>query len=161
VIGPGWLPRPTRFRLRTSSYTLYRRRRSKNRATTPISAHHQIVLFDQGPSELPVATAKPRRLGDGAIAIVSDLRRWLAARWSWLVPRTVPVLVAAAGLVAVLASAEYLSHAHGVVQRVDARQIEIERLRMEANRLVPAREPQIESTDNFETAPPPSVIFVR
>ena len=45
--------------------------------------------------------------------LVADLRRWLAARWTWLRPRTVPVVVAALGATFVLASAEYLSHGHG------------------------------------------------
>jgi len=46
------------------------------------------------------------------IALASDLRSWLAARWQWLRPRTVPCAVAGLGMMAVLASADYLAHQH-------------------------------------------------
>ena len=42
--------------------------------------------------------------------LAGDLARWLVTKWSWLRPRTVPVVVAALGLIAVLASADYLRH---------------------------------------------------
>jgi hypothetical protein len=42
--------------------------------------------------------------------MASDFRRWTHARWRWLAPRTVPVLVAMIGMVALLASAHYLSN---------------------------------------------------
>jgi hypothetical protein len=66
------------------------------------------MLFDQV-RELPVATLRraPRaRLG----LVVGHLRRWLSLRWHWFRPRTVPVLVAMLGMVAVLQSVSYLSH---------------------------------------------------
>jgi hypothetical protein len=68
------------------------------------------MLFDQPPSELPVARIRVRPGTINALAqLAADLRRWLTARWSWLKPRTVPVIVAFIGMCAVLASAHYLS----------------------------------------------------
>jgi len=75
--------------------------------------HHEIVIFDHGPAEFPVATVVPHDPGSRARVLVADLGRWLAARWTWLRPRMVPVVVAALGASLVIASAEYLSHAHG------------------------------------------------
>jgi hypothetical protein len=64
------------------------------------------MLFDQPPSELPVARLHQRgRLPSMSHALVE----WLAARWQWLRPRTVPVIVAFIGMCAVMASAHYLS----------------------------------------------------
>jgi 4-amino-4-deoxy-L-arabinose transferase-like glycosyltransferase len=64
------------------------------------------MLFDQPPSELPVARLHQRgRLPSISHALVA----WLAARWQWLRPRTVPVIVAFIGMCAVMASAHYLS----------------------------------------------------
>jgi hypothetical protein len=63
------------------------------------------MIFDQPPAELPVATLRPR---DSGSQLLLDLRGWLAARWQWLGPRAIPVAVAFAGMLAVLASASYL-----------------------------------------------------
>jgi hypothetical protein len=41
--------------------------------------------------------------------IAADLAGWLATRWSWVKPRTVPLLVAFAGMLATLGAAKYLS----------------------------------------------------
>ena len=117
MIGPGWLParpRPLQKLRRTLTYT-YRSVRSgtgSRRRTTIVDAprarspHTDAMLFDQAPLELPVATVLPR---PGLPAAVAGLRRWLHMRWRWLRPRTVPVLVAFAGMIAVLASARGLS----------------------------------------------------
>ncbi len=70
------------------------------------------VAFDHGPREFPVATILPRDPKSHAAVWLGDLRRWLVARWSWLRPRTVPVAVAAIGMLLVLASADYLSRDH-------------------------------------------------
>jgi hypothetical protein len=77
--------------------------------------NHEIVIFDHGPVEFPVATVRPREAGARALVLVGDLRRWLAARWTWLRPRTIPVL--AAMFVFVLMSADYLAHDHAVRDR--------------------------------------------
>jgi hypothetical protein len=63
------------------------------------------MIFDQPPAELPVATLRPR---DGASQLLLDARGWLAARWQWLRPRAIPVVVAVAGMIGVLVSASYL-----------------------------------------------------
>ena len=63
------------------------------------------MIFDQPPAELPVATLRPR---DSGSQLLLDLRGWLAARWQWLGPRAIPVAVAFAGMLGVLASATYL-----------------------------------------------------
>jgi hypothetical protein len=70
------------------------------------------VIFDR-PAALPTATLVPREWRGRALASARALRNWLAARWAWLRPRTVPVLVATAGMFAVLLSADYLAHGHG------------------------------------------------
>ena len=58
------------------------------------------------PGELPVATVVLREPG---ARVAADTRRWAAKRWSWLRPRTLPLLVAMAGLFCVVASGRYLS----------------------------------------------------
>jgi hypothetical protein len=63
------------------------------------------MIFDQPPAELPVATLRPHETG---AQLLLDARRWLAARWRWLRPRAIPVAVAFAGMLGVLASANYL-----------------------------------------------------
>jgi hypothetical protein len=66
------------------------------------------MLFDLPPGELPRATLRPRR-SRGQMSVWSgDFDRWLGARWTWLRPRVIPVLVAVAGMFAVIASANYL-----------------------------------------------------
>jgi hypothetical protein len=115
MIGPGWLPtrpRPIGKRLRTLAYTYRRSRRpAKHTTRQPVAVNNgsedqDDMLFDQPPSELPIATVRTR---PGVPQLLADVRRWLAARWSWLRPRTVPVIVAFIGMCAVLASAHYLS----------------------------------------------------
>ncbi|MBS1119113.1 MAG: hypothetical protein H6Q90_1341 [Deltaproteobacteria bacterium] len=75
------------------------------------------MLFDQPPSELPVATVRSR----GITAVATALRCWLSARWQWFRPRTVPVMVAVLGTIALAGSASYLSNlAHQPTERVAA-----------------------------------------
>ena len=59
-----------------------------------------------------MATVRAREPRGIAIAMLAALARWFAARWTWLRPRLVPVLVAAIGMVLVLISADYLAHQH-------------------------------------------------
>src|SRR5262249_32471920 len=120
-VSPGWLPRPfARVRKRTLAYTRVRRARPKaerenSRDASRPRVHHEIVIFDPGPAEFPVATLMPHDTRTWAGVLLGDLRRWLVARWTWLRPRTVPVVVAALGATFVIASAEYLSHGHGTL----------------------------------------------
>ena len=118
MIGPGWLPgyRPRAPKKHTLAYMRLRRRsrRAPNKAATAArSAHTDLVLFDHGPAELPVATARPQGPHARAIALVADVQRWFAARWQWFRPRTVPCVVAGLGMLAVIASADYLANHHG------------------------------------------------
>lgn len=123
MIGPGWLPsrpRPLgRVRKGLLSYTLRPRRR---RPTTQRSATVHIppdgtaagcntigMLFDGVPAELPTATLLPSAAHARHRVIGGHLRHWIDDRWAWLRPRTVPMIVAFAGMVAVLGSTKYLS----------------------------------------------------
>lgn len=116
MIGPGWLPgtrlRPT-MRKRTLAYTRARRRaRPHANKQAPIAGvpNTEIVLFDHRPAEFPVAHAVPHEPRARAVALAADIKRWLAARWQWFRPRTVPCAVAALGMLAVLAFSNYLTN---------------------------------------------------
>ncbi len=65
------------------------------------------MLFDRT-AELPVATVR-RPPGSTVEVMTSDFRRWLAARWQWFKPRTIPVTVAFVGMLGVLQAVSYLS----------------------------------------------------
>jgi hypothetical protein len=114
----GQLPRyrPRGLRRPTLAYTQLRRKRSQKRtkssSANPAPVNTEIVLFNHGPVEFPVATVRPREVRAFAIALLTDLKNWLAARWEWLKPRAVPCAVAGLGMVAVIASADYLAHDH-------------------------------------------------
>ncbi|MEO6777630.1 MAG: hypothetical protein ABI467_32180 [Kofleriaceae bacterium] len=99
---------------RTLAYTRVRRRRTKPRAPRihhdPISYEDQTLIFQSGAIEFPIATLRPHDPGSHAHALAGAFVRWFAAQWAWLRPRTVPVMVAAFGLFAVLESANYLRH---------------------------------------------------
>jgi hypothetical protein len=110
VIAPGgrfrpnwlWTSRPRRL-----SYTWRPLPRRRNRpAPSPAAPYTEDMLFDQPPQELPVATMRAR----GRTALAAQLRGWFAAKWTWLRPRSVPVAVAFAGMLAVLASVNALTH---------------------------------------------------
>jgi hypothetical protein len=111
-VSPGWLPGQPRalVRRRTLPYTPGRRRRSPARRTSlrPNMGDTELMLFDQV-RELPVATVRRAPRSQFAL-LVGDLQRWMATRWRWFRPRTVPVLVAFAGMLGVLQAVDYLSH---------------------------------------------------
>lgn len=65
------------------------------------------MLFDRI-AELPVATVR-RVPGSRVEVVASDVRRWLAARWQWFKPRTIPVTVAFVSMLGVLQALSYLS----------------------------------------------------
>ncbi len=115
MIGPGCLPRPRALKKRTLAYTRVprkRSRRAKELARASGQVNHEIVIFDHGPAEFPVARVMPRDTGSRAVVMLGDLQLWLAARWSWLRPRTIPVVFAAIGSLCVRITADYLSHPH-------------------------------------------------
>lgn len=126
-------PRPHAGRGRTLPYTGRRRRRSpllptaqplparrgdpgSPRADDAAAVNNGAMIFDQPPAELPVATLRPRDTGS---QLLLDARAWLAARWRWLRPRSIPVAVAVAGMLGVLAVSSYLRElAHRVPEQL-------------------------------------------
>lgn len=113
-VGPGWLPRyrPRGLR-RPLAYSRLRRRayaRTNKQARDAIPVNTEIVAFDHGPAEFPIATLRPHSASARMTALVGALEKWLAARWQWFRPRTVPCAVAGLGMMAVLAFSEYLTN---------------------------------------------------
>lgn len=116
MIGPGWLPsRPIhRFKKRTLAYVRPRRKRASRSAkprqqTGPVE-DQSTVIFYNGPAEFPTAMLVPNDSRSKLSAGMMGFGKWLLGGWSWFRPRTVPVVVAALGLLAVLESADYLRH---------------------------------------------------
>ncbi len=64
------------------------------------------MLFDR-PASLPIATV---RAASPRAALMSYLRGIRNTTWRWTRPRVVPMMVAIVGMLAVLGSAEYLTH---------------------------------------------------
>jgi hypothetical protein len=67
------------------------------------------MLFDGLPAELPTATLVPTAAHDRHRAIGGRIRQWFDDRWTWIRPRTVPLIAAFAGMIAVLGTTRYLS----------------------------------------------------
>ena len=67
------------------------------------------MLFDGLPAELPQATLLPSAAHARHRVIGGRLRHWFDDRWAWLRPRTVQMIAAFAGMIAVLGSTKYLS----------------------------------------------------
>lgn len=67
------------------------------------------MLFDGLPAELPTATLLPGTSHARHRVIGGHLRHWLGDRWAWLRPRTVPMIAAFVGMLAVLGSTRYLT----------------------------------------------------
>jgi hypothetical protein len=67
------------------------------------------MLFDGLPAELPTATLLPTAAHDRHRAIGGQIRQWFDDRWAWIRPRTVPLIAAFAGMLAVLGTTKYLS----------------------------------------------------
>jgi hypothetical protein len=65
------------------------------------------VLFDGPPAELPLATLRPTVAAGWCRRLLGDLDRSLARRLAWLRPRVVPLIVAFAGMLAMLAAVKY------------------------------------------------------
>lgn len=102
------LSRPISDR-RTLPYT--KRRRARLISSRMADAAREFVvndedmIFDPPPAELPVATLRAR---DIRTKLRADLIAWLSAKWQWFRPRTVPIIVALVGMLAVIGSASYL-----------------------------------------------------
>lgn len=67
------------------------------------------MLFDGLPAELPTATLVPTAAHDRHRALGGRIRQWFDDRWAWIRPRTVPLIAAFAGMIAVLGTTKYLS----------------------------------------------------
>lgn len=108
----GLMPRYVpRFRKKLPFTYMRRRQRRRQKGAQPIErVQAETVAFDHGPTEFPVATMRPREARGQAIAAVAAFQRWLVARWQWFKPRTLPCVVAALGLVAIVAAGDYLAH---------------------------------------------------
>ena len=114
-MGPGWLPRYRPRGLRRSALA-YRRTRKRSRVLANATASArawvdtEIVSFDHGPAEFPMARVQPHDTGARVTAALGAIQRWFADRWQWLRPRTLPCAVAGLGMFAVLAFSDYLAH---------------------------------------------------
>ncbi|HEU4732366.1 MAG TPA: hypothetical protein VFT22_30940 [Kofleriaceae bacterium] len=76
------------------------------------------MLFDGYPAELPIATVVPGACHARHRVISGRIMHWLVTRWAWLRPRTVPMIAAFVGMLAVLGATKYLSaYARGDLQR--------------------------------------------
>ncbi len=64
------------------------------------------MLFDR-PASLPIATV---RSSSHLVTFKNQLRGTRDRSWRWMRPRLVPLMVAIVGMLAVLGSAEYLTH---------------------------------------------------
>jgi len=125
MIRVGWLlpsqSRPSRRR-RTLPYTGRRRSRvissPRKAAESREIVNDETMIFDQPPAELPVATMVPK---DRGTQLAADLRAWFAARWHWFKPRTIPMIVAFVGMLAVIGAATYLrNYARRAPDRIEA-----------------------------------------
>jgi hypothetical protein len=67
------------------------------------------MLFDGLPAELPTATLRSGGRHARHRVISGHLVHWLVNRWAWLRPRTVPMIAAFVGMLAVLGATSYLS----------------------------------------------------
>jgi hypothetical protein len=107
MIRIGWLPSLSRpSRRRTLPYTGRSRRIVRRKAVArDVLVDDQPMIFDLPPAELPVATVVPK---DRGTQLAADLRVWLAARWQWFKPRTIPMIVAFVGMLAVIGAATWL-----------------------------------------------------
>lgn len=114
MIGPGWMPsrpRPLKTQVRRLVSYAPSLRRGRGRADAGPTA-----APDDGPrgwfsdrkAKLPVATLLPRRTDGRPAVITGALHRWVAHRWMWVKPRTIPLFVAFMGLLGVLNARHYL-----------------------------------------------------
>lgn len=108
MIGPGWMPSRPRPMAKVKRLVRYVPRVRRKPVSHEAPAAVEVALFASSVAALPVATLMPRR-GDGRPAVIRGaLGRWTEARWRWLRPRAIPLLVAFMGLVGVLNARSYL-----------------------------------------------------
>jgi hypothetical protein len=106
MIGPGWMPsrpRPlARVRRGLLLYSHARRRRARRpRRDSSHVTYAPALDCAAVPIELPTATLHAASQGRHRL-LAGALQRWLVDRWLWLRPRSVPMLVAFAAMLAML-----------------------------------------------------------
>ncbi len=109
MISPGFIcARPrSLIKRRTLSYTRLRREPARKTSASRARVDNGGMLWNQA-RELPTATVLRAPHSTVARAI-GDLSRWFGVRWAWLRPRTLPALVALAGMFAMLNAVDYLA----------------------------------------------------
>jgi hypothetical protein len=109
VIRVAWMPVLARSRRRGPELVRVRRRprrASGKRRDIPVAA----VAWNSEPApRAPLPIAMLVRGGGTAQTIIGELRGWLAGQAAWLRPRAIPMAVAFAGMLGVLASVSYLN----------------------------------------------------
>jgi hypothetical protein len=122
VIGPGWMPsrprplgRPRRTLLWYTVLPRTRRRQTPRPRSATAAARCDLFGANlEAPAGLPTATLRRTASQARHRVLGGYLKGWIASHWAWLRPRTVPMLVAIAGMFAVLRATGYLSDlAHG------------------------------------------------
>ena len=74
-------------------------------------ALHELPIWHHEATEFPIAIVRPRDLRARVLSMLGDLQRWLAMRWAWFKPRTLPLVVTAIGMTLVFAAADYVARA--------------------------------------------------
>lgn len=74
-----------------------------------LNCNTDVMLFDGAHAELPTAMLLTSASQPRHRVLAGHLHHWLADRWTWLRPRTVPMIVAFAGMLAVLGTVKYLA----------------------------------------------------
>jgi hypothetical protein len=108
MITPGWLPN---YRARGARKLAYLRKRKKaKRAWTPLTDEERELLAAATCSgELPVARVHVK--SPSAAGLAASFVAWLGAQMRSARPRLIPASAAFAGLLAMIAMTNYLSHA--------------------------------------------------
>jgi hypothetical protein len=114
MIGPGWMPsRPRPMNRGKRRLFSYRRRTRRGRERVPlVDLSHS---YDGAPLPLPAAVLVSTGQLPRHRMLTGALERWLRERWLWLRPRSVPIVIAFAGMLAVLSAVKQLS----VIRRCD------------------------------------------
>jgi hypothetical protein len=108
----GLVPMFSRAKRRGSVYVRRRAAKPRRRRRDEPAECATIAVFDPTLRPLlraPLPTAVLVGGATTAQAFVGGVRGWLASRAAWLRPRAIPMVVAFAGMLGVLASVNYLS----------------------------------------------------
>jgi hypothetical protein len=106
VIRVGWTGMLARARKRPQLVRVKRRASKRRRCTVRVD-EATLTSFVDADAALPPQPLPEARLVKTTLA--GDAHSWLTERATWLRPRAIPMLVAFGGMLAVLASVNYLS----------------------------------------------------